>query len=172
MKQKRIAGMTLVELLCALAVVLLVSAGMVLGVSLAVRSYERSVAGSEAQVLCSTLETIVSDELRYAGTVSVAEDGSVRYFSRSYGQNASLYADGQSGQLTVETPDNLAEPTHKLLPSRTYPYGLRAALTIGYSEPEGIFHVSLQVMNRQGETLSETEFDVERLNKSAADAGN
>ena len=67
--------MTLVELLCALAVVLLVSAGMVLGVSLAVRSYERSVAGSEAQVLCSTLETIVSDELRYAGTLKYDEGG-------------------------------------------------------------------------------------------------
>ena len=51
MKQKRIAGMTLMELLCALAVVLLVSAGMVVGVSLAVRSYERSVTNSEAQVL-------------------------------------------------------------------------------------------------------------------------
>lgn len=69
--------MTLVELLCALAVVLLVSAGMVLGVSLAVRSYERSVAGSEAQVLCSTLETIVSDELRYAGTLKYDEGGKV-----------------------------------------------------------------------------------------------
>ena len=69
MKQKRIAGMTLMELLCALAVVLLVSAGMVLGVSLAVRSYERSVTNSEAQVLCSTLQTIVNVELRYAGTL-------------------------------------------------------------------------------------------------------
>ena len=72
MKQKRIAGMTLMELLCALAVVLLVSAGMVLGVSLAVRSYERSVTNSEAQVLCSTLQTIVNDELRYAGTLEYA----------------------------------------------------------------------------------------------------
>ena len=57
MKQKRIAGMTLMELLCALAVVLLVSAGMVLGVSLAVRSYERSVTNSEAQVLCSNADS-------------------------------------------------------------------------------------------------------------------
>lgn len=171
-KLRRKDGLTLTELLCVLVIVVLIGAVIATGVSLGLRTYERSVTYSEAQTLCSTLRTAISDELRYAGTVSVAEDGSVRYFSRSYGQNASLYADGQSGQLTVETPDNLSAPVHKLLPSRTYPYGLRAALTIGYSEPEGIFHVTLQVLSRQGESLSETEFDVERLNKSTIGAGN
>lgn len=64
MKQKKKAGLTMVELLCALAVLLLVAACMVVGVSLAIRSYDRSLASSEAQVLCATLQTTVSDELR------------------------------------------------------------------------------------------------------------
>ena len=41
MKQKKKAGLTMVELLCALAVLLLVAACIVVGVSLAVRSYDR-----------------------------------------------------------------------------------------------------------------------------------
>lgn len=81
MKQKKKAGLTMVELLCALAVLLLVAACMVVGVSLAVRSYDRSLASSEAQVLCATLQTTVSDELRYSGTLFYDQAGHLTGFS-------------------------------------------------------------------------------------------
>lgn len=80
MKQKKKAGLTMVELLCALAVLLLVAACMVVGVSLAVRSYDRSLASSEAQVLCATLQTTVSDELRYSGTLFYDQAGHLTGF--------------------------------------------------------------------------------------------
>ena len=79
-KQKKKAGLTMVELLCALAVLLLVAACMVVGVSLAVRSYDRSLASSEAQVLCATLQTTVSDELRYSGTLFYDQTGRLTGF--------------------------------------------------------------------------------------------
>ena len=86
MKQKKKAGLTMVELLCALAVLLLVAACMVVGVSLAVRSYDRSLASSEAQVLCATLQTTVSDELRYSGTLFYDQTGRLAgFFSQEHG---------------------------------------------------------------------------------------
>ena len=58
-------------MLCTVAILVLVSMVMVLGVQLGVRSYAKSVSYSEAQVLCSTLTTTISDELRYSGTLKV-----------------------------------------------------------------------------------------------------
>ena len=154
MKQKRIAGMTLVELLCALAVVLLVSAGMVLGVSLAVRSYERSVAGSEAQVLCSTLETIVSDELR--GKV-------VGFFSQNHPD-----ADNQQSEFTTDGEGRVLLGGQKLLPNNAYPHGLRASVELkGYDKKTRIFTAVITVTDRGGDTLAQTELQVKQLNKPA-----
>ncbi len=166
MRQKRIAGMTLVELLCALAVVLLVSAGMVLGVSLAVRSYERSVAGSEAQVLCSTLETIVSDELRYAGTLKYDEGGKVvGFFSQNHPD-----ADNQQSEFTTDGEGRVLLGGQKLLPNNAYPHGLRASVELkDYDEDEGkrIFTAVITVKDRGGDTLAQTELQVKQLNKPA-----
>ena len=57
MKLKDKKGLTLVEMLCTVAILVLVSMVMVLGVQLGVRSYAKSVSYSEAQVLCSALTT-------------------------------------------------------------------------------------------------------------------
>lgn len=62
------------------AILVLVSMVMVLGVQLGVRSYAKSVSYSEAQVLCSTLTTTISDELRYSGTLKVDGSGNVTGF--------------------------------------------------------------------------------------------
>lgn len=164
MKQKRIAGMTLVELLCALAVVLLVSAGMVLGVSLAVRSYERSVAGSEAQVLCSTLETIVSDELRYAGTLERDEsDKVIGFFSQNH-PDANL----QHSRFTTDDEGRVLLGGQKLLPNNAYPHGLQASVELtNYNEDKRIFTAVITVTDRGGDTLAQTELQVKQLNKPA-----
>ena len=164
MKQKRIAGMTLVELLCALAVVLLVSAGMVLGVSLAVRSYERSVAGSEAQVLCSTLETIVSDELRYAGTLEYDESGKVVGFFSQNHPDANL----QHSRFTTDDEGRVLLGGQKLLPNNAYPHGLRASVELkDYNEGKRIFTAVITVKDRGGDTLAQTELQVKQLNDPA-----
>ena len=70
MKLKDKKGLTLVEMLCTVAILVLVSMVMVLGVQLGVRSYAKSVSYSEAQVLCSTLTTTISDELRYSSSAA------------------------------------------------------------------------------------------------------
>ena len=86
MKLKDKKGLTLVEMLCTVAILVLVSMVMVLGVQLGVRSYAKSVSYSEAQVLCSTLTTTISDELRYSGTLKVDGSGNVTgFFSQQFG---------------------------------------------------------------------------------------
>lgn len=161
MKQKKRAGMTLVELLCALAVLLLVSACMVLGVSLAVKSYERSVTHSEAQILCSTLQATVSDELRYSGTLYYRGGQLVGFFSQDHG--------GEDAQDGFQTDENghILLGGGKLLPKKAYPHGLRASVDLtGYDAAARIFSVTVTVTDRSGGELAKTAFQVEKLNDS------
>ena len=154
MKQKKKAGLTMVELLCALAVLLLVAACMVVGVSLAVRSYDRSLASSEAQVLCATLQTTVSDELRYSGTLFYDQTGHLTgFFSQEHGVQTD-----ENGQILLGGT--------KLLPKKAYPHGLRAAVTVDYDRATRLFSVTVTVTDAQGAELSSTSFQVEKLNAS------
>lgn len=77
--------MSLVELLSAVLVMLLVTSLLVLGVRIGTKAYVKSVSMSEAQILCATLTTLITDELRYAGTIQVEEDGRVGFFSQNFG---------------------------------------------------------------------------------------
>lgn len=83
-------GFTLVEMLCTIVIILLISALVVTGVQLGVRSYHRSVSDSEAQVLCSTLTTAISDELRYAGTVHLTGGTRTTYDMTQFSFSASV----------------------------------------------------------------------------------
>ena len=69
-------GFTLTELLCAVLIVLLVSALLTVGVRFAGRTYNSSMQLSKAQELCSTLTSVISDKLRFCGTVTPGADGS------------------------------------------------------------------------------------------------
>ena len=163
MKQKRIAGMTLMELLCALAVVLLVSAGMVLGVSLAVRSDERSVTNSAAQVRGSTLQTIVNDELRYAGTLEYENDRVVGFFSQEHAN-----ADSKYSRFITDSDGRVLLGGQKLLPNNAYLHGLRAAVELtDYDKATRIFTAVVTVTDRSGDTLAQTKFQVKQLNEPA-----
>lgn len=168
MRGKRCAGFTLVEMLCAIVVLILVSMLMAVGVRLGVESYVTSVSASEAQVLCSTLRTTVSDELRYSGTV-VSDSSGIRFFSRTHGNEA-----GDSKEVGFSQDENgrVTLGGTKLLPNKAYPYGLQATVELtAYDESNGIFHVAVEV-TRNGHVLSEATFEVQRLNRTAGADGN
>lgn len=155
MKNKAKAGLTLVEMLCTVVIVLLFSVGLVNGMSLAVNSYQQSLMSSESQVLVSTLTSIVSDELRYSGTVTVSEeDGTVHFFSRTYGEDSS-FSQNEDGQVLLKE--------NKVLPSKAYHYGMRASVTLTVLRKD-VFHVVIEVTSAKGSSLAKSEFDVERLN--------
>lgn len=155
--------MSLVELLSAVLVMLLVTSLLVLGVRIGTKAYVKSVSMSEAQILCATLTTLITDELRYAGTIQVEADGRVGFFSQNFGgadgTGVSYFAKDENGQITLGgTP---------ILSKRAYPYGLQAAVKLSYAQPENRFTAMLTVCGADGGELARTEFEVEPLNQAA-----
>lgn len=156
MKNRAKAGLTLVEMLCTVIIVLLFSVGLVNGMSLAVKSYQQSLMSSESQILVSTLTSIVSDELRYSGTVTAPAEGegTVSFFSRTYGEDSAFSQNGD-GQVLLKG--------NKLLPSKAYHYGMQASVKLTVPE-KNVFHVVIEITSASGNSLAKSEFDVERLN--------
>lgn len=154
--------MSLVELLSAVLVMLLVTSLLVLCVRIGTKAYVKSVSMSEAQILCATLTTLITDELRYAGTIQVEADGRVGFFSQNFGGAdgaVSYFAADENGQITLGgTP---------ILSKRAYPYGLQAAVNLRYAKPENRFTAILTVCGADGGELARTEFEVEPLNQAA-----
>lgn len=172
MKLKNKSGLTLVEMLCCVVVMLLVSIGMVNGVSLAVRNYESSLMSSESQVLCSTLTNLVSDELRYSGAVNWEADP-IRFYSRTYGSEY-IFSQNDSKQVTlneIQRDGTPAQRGYKLLPNRSYHLGLRASVTLSKAK-DNIFSVTILVTDSKDRELAQNVFEVEKLNQEAQINGN
>lgn len=169
MKLKNKSGLTLVEMLCCVVVMLLVSIGMVNGVSLAVRNYESSLMSSESQVLCSTLTNLVSDELRYSGPVKWDENP-IRFYSRTYGSQC-IFSQNDSNQVTlneIQLDGTPAQRGYKLLPNRSYHLGMRASVTLAKAAgKDNTFSVTVLVMDSKDRELARNEFEVEKLNPEA-----
>lgn len=160
-------GLTLVEMLCAIAILLLLGLMMNTGMRMAVRSYQDAVAQSEAHLLLSTLSDALADDLRYARDVAAGADGTLlSYSSDSYnsGGRASLEV-GESGQVTAGGK--------RVLPSGAYGNGAYVvkSMQITYKSQAGgsFFTVQLKVGQTEGEISAETEFTVRCL--SGPDAG-
>ena len=59
------SGFTLIEMLCVVILVSLLSMGMATGVSLAQKEFKKSMQRAQAPQLFTTLESILTNELRY-----------------------------------------------------------------------------------------------------------
>ena len=161
-RRARRGGFTLVELLCAIAVMLLLAALLTMGARSAVTAFRRSMEASQAQTLLSTLRTGVSDELRYAGTVQLAADGTpAGFFSQSYGEAAySGFSSDERGHVLLGGS--------KLLPDRAYPHGLRAEVALTAYDPDtGTFTVHITVLGTEDQPAAQTAFEVRQLNPAA-----
>ena len=165
MKNKKTAGLTLTEMLCCVVIMLLVSIGMVNGVSLAVRNYQSSLMASESQLLCSTISSLVTDELRYSGAVDWGKDP-IQFTSPSYGP--CVFGQNEKKQVTLNTVSEagvLTGKSYKLLPSRAYHFGMEAEVTLKSKENSPhTFSVTILVSAPNGAELAKSKFDVEQLN--------
>ena len=161
LREKR--GMTLIEMLCAVLLLLIMSGMLTLGVSFAVRTYRDSMQSSQAQELCSTITAAISDKLRYCGSVSKNGDS---IFIQDVGSVSSgegeIFSLNESGEITLD-----AAGTKKLLGSRSYPRGLRVEeLRMTYDSDSGIFSVSFRITDGRDRELAGSDFDVKRINLS------
>lgn len=147
-------GMSIIELLSAIIVIILVTAVLVTGVRLGVKAYTKSVSMSEAQILCTTLTTVVSDELRYTGTINTDSNGKVINFF-IHGKGLGSFGQDAEGRVTIG-----GEP---VLSKSSYPYGLRAEVNVAMDETQKIFNAEVKVRSKNNIVLADNEFQVKPI---------
>lgn len=151
-------GLTLVESLCTVVILILLGLMLNTGLNLAVKTYHDVTADSETQLLLSTAVAALSDELRYARSVQVNGTALKSYNSTSYGDNVTITYD--SGQILAGGM--------RLLPAGAYRNGLYKVtqLDITYAAP--CFTVHLKVAEADGGASAETTVTVRCLDGETA----
>ena len=148
-------GLTLTEMLCMVIIVLLFSSLVAVGANAAVRSFRISMADSQAQELCSTLTTAISDKLRYC---TVEADNTV--FIQGVG-----YVEGTAENIfTVNDSGQVYLGKNKFLGAYAYPEGLKVQeFSVTYKE--NVFTVKFQIEDRRDTKLAEANFQVKQINQ-------
>lgn len=142
------SGLTLVEMLAAVVILILLGLLLNTGLQMAMSTYRAIVAQSEVELLLSTAVDAITDELRYARDVSVSGTD-FTYTSDSFGEKASFGL--KDGQITVKDKRLLS----------TGAYGLNGAyvvteenMSIKYNEPN--FTIELTVATKDGAISAQT----------------
>lgn len=158
-------GLTLVEMLCAVIILILLALMLNTGLQMAVHSYRDITARSEVQLLLSTLSDALADDLRYARDVVTDSGGTLMsYSSDSYndGGRASLEINSDSGQVMAGGK--------RVLPAGAYGNGAYRVreMNITYeTRADGsFFTISLKVGQAEGDISAGTEFAVRCLSGS------
>ena len=150
-------GLTLTEMLCTVIIVLLFSSLVAVGANAAVRSFRISMADSQAQELCSTLTTAISDKLRYC----TVETDAVFIQGVGYvkGPAKDIFkVDLASGQVYLGE--------NKFLGAYAYPEGLKVKdFSVEYNGTERVFTVKFQIEDRRETKLAEAYFQVKQINQ-------
>ena len=153
-------GLTMVELLVTVVIVLLFSGLVAVGADAGVRSFRTSMADAQAQELCSTLTTALSDKLRYC----TVENDPNRIFFQDVG-----YVDGTIDSVFSVNGDGQLELNKKrFLGKAAYPQGLKIkndfSNDFSISFADNTFTVSFQIINREGIAMASADFQVKRIN--------
>lgn len=173
-------GFSLGELLAATIILLLASQVMAQGIAFGARMYNQSLTRSHAKQLCSTLTNVIETELRYTTAISTDAAGELNsYFSPTYGQTSSNFGAidekgkeitsvTQGGEIAIKisTDDNKVI-WQRLISSASYSsYGLKARVTsVKKENGKNLFHVILDISDKDGNKLITNEFDVIPVNE-------
>ena len=109
-KVKDNSGLTLVEMMCAVLILVLLSLMLNSGLSMAIKTYQGITAESETQLLLSSLSDALADKLRYC---VVYVDDAGNYHSSSIGE-----VQAAGGKIVVHGPDTGAAKS--FLPDGAY----------------------------------------------------
>ncbi len=166
-KLKDSGGFTLVEMLCAVAILVLLTLMLNTGLNMAVHSYRSITAESETQLLLNSLVDAIAGELRYAHEVTADGGG----FTYNGGRRLEINSEGR----VVVTGSDVGEGQGELLPTGkpgaggsyggAYHGGAYRAEApegvnfITYDAAAGCFTVRLKVVWRDGEISAETPED-------------
>lgn len=174
-KLKSRKGMSLLELLCAVLILLLVSGGMTSAVSLAANQYRESMRNSESQVLYSSLKTVLSHELAYTTNILIGSDGAVKQFlppNATLEHSLSTIMTDESGENGYGQIvfGNISDPTQRnpVLGKAAYTNGLLAKVkSITYSNDTNCFTIYLSI-GVDGTEFYGGQFQVMNVNETEA----
>ena len=171
------AGMTLVELLCAVLILMLVSESLTLGTRFAKEQYLESMRTSQSVELYNTVQTILSNELRYTTDVQMDGKNVSKFYSVTYaiqsdltklmtldeqGQETSGYgylALGNTNSRTGKLEYN------RILSNAAYTNGLRVKVdAFTYNLITKYFTVTLSIQADENDYISNRSFQVKALN--------
>ncbi len=173
-KKSNNKGLTLIELLVTVVLLILVTGIISLAIDLGVRSFNKSNQKAEGQILCAALVTAVKNELRYAKNIEGTKLSDLNFFSTNLSlKNCSFSITDKDGNpaesggfIMLSTP----EEKYDLVPKKTYVYDLKAKFTafekVNSTQPHPNFMVGIQVMTQDEQIIiSEENFVVEILNR-------
>lgn len=167
-KWKSSGGYSLAETLVAVLILLLVSAGLATGMTLASRQYRRSILSSESKILASTLNAVIENELANTPEKKV-DGGSVYFYSPNYGGENRTFclteeSNGYGKVALADSPDGTGD-VMPLVSSSCYANGMGAKVSVTWEgSGRGYFHVVLTIGDSAGEELLTTTSDVLPLN--------
>lgn len=156
------SGLTLVEMLCAVVILILLGLLLNTGLQMAVHSYRSLTALSEAELLLSTAVDAIADDLRYARNVT--DGAGVTYDSDSYGKGVRLDVDPADGQ--IKAYQGAAGDGMRVLPTGAYGAGgayvvdgMKIAIPPDAPDApadEITFTIELTVKSKDGNVLAKT----------------
>lgn len=169
-KWKDSRGFTLVETLCAVAILVMLGLLINTGLHLAMGSYRDLTAQSELELLAASLTNALSDELRYAQRVETgAGDRLARYHSERYNMENT---DATTVLAPKKEDGQLYANDYRILPSGAYGNGAyiipeeggdgKPGFQITYRG--GLFTVELTVKQAEGDLSARARFTVRCLN--------
>jgi Tfp pilus assembly protein FimT len=158
------AGFTLVEMLCTIIIVVMVSLLMVVLVSLGSKSMAQTVNDSETNILASTLTTAVEDELRYATNVTGSTQSDIRFFSHSHQGGAGCYITVNSNDMLIVRSE-ITGKDYALVEKGAYVHGATASVELNWSAATKTFTGTVHVYNSSGKEMASRNFSVEVFNR-------
>lgn len=171
-KLKSRKGLSLVETLAVVVILLLLGLVLNAGLRMAAGNYFELTARSETQLLLSTAGDALADELRFADNVRLEGEDCI-YDSRSFGMDSRLVV--SDGQIYVRSSsgEGAGEELKRLLPPGAYRWGRYQVteLKIVYHEESACFDVVLEVGEAEGNIGAETAFTIRCLNMGKPGGG-
>lgn len=141
-------GFTLVELLAALLILTLMLSVVSAGISMAFTIYRKSLFISESETLSATVDTALSDVLRFAENVATDKDGQVSMLTNDYyGISYSMIGIDSDGYIVYNT-DLLLIGTGAYTSLRIKDFSLQ------YDNTAHVFSGSYTIYNRKDTSMS------------------
>jgi len=146
-------GMTLTELLVALAIVSLIGVSLTVGINSAVKVYRDATQLYEAETLCGTILTYLEDEFRFGRNIK-SQSREVIFDSQDFGKDVKVSVeDGKVLVMKKDATDTAS--ASKLLGDSAYTSGLMVLESdseISYDKAKGQVTITIAVGPGAGKT--------------------